>query len=154
MIINKKEKKNKITSDFNLYSFVKITKKKKKLGRGDKTAGRGTKGQKARKSGRVRIGFEGGQNPFYLRFPKKGESRKLTKKKRIEIINLKDIKKNNETFLDFTAANNNNKKKKKIKILGNGDLEKAEKGIVIKSNFFSSNSIKKIESYGGSCLII
>ena len=42
--------------------------KAKRLGRGEssglgKTSGRGHKGQKSRKSGNVRIGFEGGQNP-------------------------------------------------------------------------------------------
>jgi large subunit ribosomal protein L15 len=35
-----------------------------------KTAGRGTKGQGARKSGNVRPGFEGGQMPLYMRIPK------------------------------------------------------------------------------------
>lgn len=35
-----------------------------------KTAGRGTKGQKSRKSGGVRPGFEGGQNPLIQRIPK------------------------------------------------------------------------------------
>ena len=35
-----------------------------------KTAGRGTKGQGARKSGGVRPGFEGGQIPLYMRLPK------------------------------------------------------------------------------------
>lgn len=38
-------------------------------GRG-KTAGRGTKGQSSRSGGRVRPGFEGGQNPLYMRLPK------------------------------------------------------------------------------------
>ena len=35
-----------------------------------KTAGYGHKGQKAR-SGRPRAGFEGGQNPFFRRLPKR-----------------------------------------------------------------------------------
>lgn len=35
-----------------------------------KTAGRGTKGQNSRSGGRVRPGFEGGQNPLYMRLPK------------------------------------------------------------------------------------
>lgn len=48
---------------------------KKRVGRGisaggGKTAGRGTKGQNARKSGGVRPGFEGGQNPLMQRLPK------------------------------------------------------------------------------------
>lgn len=50
-------------------------KAKTRVGRGiaagkGKTAGRGTKGQKARKSGGVRPGFEGGQNPLMQRLPK------------------------------------------------------------------------------------
>lgn len=35
-----------------------------------KTAGRGTKGQNSRAGGRRRPGFEGGQNPLYMRLPK------------------------------------------------------------------------------------
>lgn len=51
----------------------------KRLGRGEssglgKTSGRGHKGQKARKSGNVRPGFEGGQNPLARRLPKHGFS--------------------------------------------------------------------------------
>jgi large subunit ribosomal protein L15 len=37
-----------------------------------KTSGRGMKGQKARKSGHVRVGFEGGQMPIQRRIPKRG----------------------------------------------------------------------------------
>lgn len=51
--------------------------KKKRLGRGlgsglGKTAGKGYKGQTARKGGKVRPGFEGGQTPLYRRLPKRG----------------------------------------------------------------------------------
>lgn len=50
---------------------------KTRVGRGigsgkGKTSGRGVKGQKARKSGLVRAGFEGGQNPLYRRLPMRG----------------------------------------------------------------------------------
>lgn len=49
---------------------------RKRVGRGigsgyGKTAGRGTKGQKARTGGNIRPGFEGGQNPLAKRLPKK-----------------------------------------------------------------------------------
>src|SRR5690606_10913038 len=49
---------------------------KKRVGRGissgyGKTAGRGTKGQSSRAGGKVRPGFEGGQNPLMQRIPKK-----------------------------------------------------------------------------------
>ena len=43
-----------------------------------KTAGYGHKGQKAR-SGRPRAGFEGGQNPFFRRLPKRGFNCRNTK---------------------------------------------------------------------------
>ncbi len=59
------------------YNELSMSKNKKatRVGRGiaagkGKTAGRGTKGQGARKSGGVRPGFEGGQNPLYMRLPK------------------------------------------------------------------------------------
>lgn len=51
-------------------------KARKRVGRGiaagqGKTAGRGTKGQGARSGPNVRRGFEGGQNPIYMRMPYK-----------------------------------------------------------------------------------
>ncbi len=54
---------------------VVASRTKNRVGRGiaagqGKTAGRGTKGQNARKSGGVRPGFEGGQNPLMQRLPK------------------------------------------------------------------------------------
>ena len=56
---------------------AKGSNKKKRLGRGPgsglgKTAGKGHKGQKARKGGGVAPGFEGGQMPLYRRLPKRG----------------------------------------------------------------------------------
>ena len=57
---------------------------RKRLGRGigsglGKTAGRGHKGQRARKSGNVRPGFEGGQMKLYMRLPKRGFSNQFRK---------------------------------------------------------------------------
>ena len=50
---------------------------KKRVGRGmgsglGKTCGRGHKGQKSRSGGKVRPGFEGGQQPLQMRLPKFG----------------------------------------------------------------------------------
>src|SRR3982750_4406405 len=52
-------------------------KNRMRVGRGigsgkGKTSGRGVKGQKARKSGTVRAGFEGGQNPLSRPLPMRG----------------------------------------------------------------------------------
>jgi len=59
------------------YHELNVTRQKsaKRAGRGisagrGKTAGRGTKGQSSRTGGKVRPGFEGGQNPLYMRLPK------------------------------------------------------------------------------------
>ena len=50
---------------------------RKRVGRGigsgsGKTSGRGHKGQKSRSGGRIRRGFEGGQQPLQMRLPKFG----------------------------------------------------------------------------------
>lgn len=50
---------------------------RKRVGRGTgsgqgKTAGRGHKGQKSRSGGRIKPGFEGGQQPLQMRLPKFG----------------------------------------------------------------------------------
>ncbi len=56
----------------------------KRVGRGmgsglGKTAGRGHKGQRARKSGNVRPGFEGGQMPLQQRLPKYGFTTRIAR---------------------------------------------------------------------------
>jgi large subunit ribosomal protein L15 len=61
----------------NLKSPKGANKQTKRIGRGQASgqgtqAGKGHKGQKARKSGHVRIGFEGGSMPIFMRLPKKG----------------------------------------------------------------------------------
>ena len=69
------------------------SKKRKRVGRGagsglGKTAGRGVKGQKSR-SGVAINGFEGGQNPLYMRLPKRGFTNPFQKK--IQSINFNQI---------------------------------------------------------------
>jgi large subunit ribosomal protein L15 len=70
-------------------------KKKKMLGRGlgsghGKTAGKGTKGQKARSSGGVRLGFEGGQMPLFRRIARRGFSN-APFKKIYQVLNVSDL---------------------------------------------------------------
>ena len=67
---------------------------KKIVGRGvgsglGKTSGKGHKGQKARGSGKVRLGFEGGQNPIYRRMPKRGFNNIF--KTNLYVLNLGDL---------------------------------------------------------------
>ena len=68
----------------------------KRVGRGmasgyGKTAGRGTKGQKARAGSRKQATFQGGQMPILRRFPKFGFTNPFAK--RYATINLGDIEK-------------------------------------------------------------
>jgi large subunit ribosomal protein L15 len=71
------DSKNEMVNLGNLSPADGSHRSKKRLGRGigsglGKTAGRGHKGQRARKSGNVRPGFEGGQMKLYMRLPKRG----------------------------------------------------------------------------------
>ncbi len=66
-----------------------------------KTAGRGHKGQRARKGGRGKIGFEGGQMPIQRRLPKRGFKSaigKLTAE-----IRLSDIERMTEVEIDLSV---------------------------------------------------
>jgi large subunit ribosomal protein L15 len=70
--------------------------KKKRIGRGQGSgqgtqAGKGHKGQKARTGGGVRIGFEGGSMPLYMRLPKTGEFSNAPFRKKVIALTLKDI---------------------------------------------------------------
>jgi large subunit ribosomal protein L15 len=119
-------------------------------GKGGKTAGRGTKGQKARRQ--IPAGFEGGQLPILQRIPKlKG----FTNPFRVEYqpVNLDTI-----TVLGLTeitpevlVANGLAQKKDFVKILGRGNLSVA---INISAHAFSASAKSSIESAGGTTTIV
>jgi large subunit ribosomal protein L15 len=126
--------------------LVSIVKKKKIAGRGrssglGKTCGRGQKGQKSRKSGHVRVGFEGGQTPIYRRFPKVGFVRKKAAHETKNLLNFFDNNKiKSGDIIDFSSSS------RPVKILGMG---KVNKKIVIKAHKFSKKAIEKITEAGG-----
>ena len=114
-----------------------------------KTAGKGHKGQKAR-SGRPRIGFEGGQMPLYRRIPKRGFTNRNTKE--IVAINVSALERFEdgaevtiETLMDCGLIKN---PKDGVKILGNGNISKK---LTVKVTAFSESAKAKIEAAGGSC---
>lgn len=131
-------------------------KRKIRVGRGEagrrgKTAGRGTKGLKARS--KVRQGFEGGQTPLQRRIPKlKG----FRNPNRVEftVVNV-------ERLADFEAGTTVSpdelreaglvKKRGKVKVLGQGDLEVA---LTVKAHAFSIGAADKIKAAGGSIELI
>lgn len=117
-----------------------------------KTAGKGHKGQKAR-SGRPRLGFEGGQMPLFRRLPKRGFTNIWADE--YAIVNVSDL----NGFEEGTVITPELLKetgvvkqlKDGLKVLGNGTLEKK---IEVKANKFSKSAIEKIEAAGGKAEVI
>ena len=117
-----------------------------------KTAGYGTKGQKAR-SGAPRPGFEGGQMPLYRRIPKRGF--KNYNRKQIVAIDVQYLNRF-EDGAEVTAealreAGIVKNSKDGIKILGGGELTKK---LTVKASAFSAGAKEKIEKLGGTCEVI
>ena len=129
----------------------------KRLGRGPgsgqgKTAGKGHKGQNARKGGGVRPGFEGGQTPLYRRLPKKGFKNAMFKKEynEVNVYLLESFE--NGTVVNRELLKKNGVKmsgKKGLKILGVGDLTKK---LEVYADIFSKTAKEKIEKAGGKVI--
>ncbi|MBQ6368589.1 MAG: 50S ribosomal protein L15 [Parasporobacterium sp.] len=113
-----------------------------------KTAGKGHKGQKAR-SGRPRIGFEGGQMPLYRRLPKRGFTNRNTKDVvAVDIAALNRFEDGAEvtveSLMDLGIVKN---PKDGVKIIGNAELTKKLTVKVVTSE----GAKAKIEAAGGTC---
>jgi large subunit ribosomal protein L15 len=130
--------------------------KKIRVGRGEagrrgKTAGRGTKGQKAR--GSVRPGFEGGQMPLQRRLPKlKGF--KNRNKEYFALINVERLNRFDadtaitpEMLRDLGLV----KHRGRIKVLGEGEIDRA---LSVKAHAFSLGAVEKIQAAGGSVEVV
>lgn len=132
---------------------IKPARKPNRLGRGisaggGKTAGRGTKGQGARKSGGVRPGFEGGQMPLYMRLPKlRGFKSKKTKAETVTTGNLEAISKTVITLQELLDSGYITSVYADVKLITKGSL-KAKKDV--KLPLASRGAISVIEKAGGS----
>ena len=116
------------------------------------TAGRGTKGTKAR--GSVHTFFEGGQMPIARRLPKlKGF--KPPRPHLFEPVNLAAIAAGDvdEVGPDEMRASGiiRRKGKKPIKVLGDGELDRA---ITVRAHAFSASARSKIEAAGGTAEVL
>ncbi len=131
-------------------------KKKIRVGRGEggrrgKTAGRGTKGLKARNT--LRPGFEGGQTPLAMRLPK---LRGFTNpnKEEFAIVNLtsfEDFKAGSEVTPEALRQRGLIRHKGRVKVLAEGELDRA---LTVKAHAFSSAAKEKIEKAGGTAEVI
>jgi large subunit ribosomal protein L15 len=103
----------------------------KRAGRGigsglGKTAGRGHKGQKARKGGYHKVGFEGGQMPLQRRLPKSGFSSRVAVS--TAEVCLSELNKVDGDIIDLAAlkaANVVTKHIKRAKLICSGKINKA-----------------------------
>lgn len=129
-------------------------KKEKRLGRGvgsghGKTAGKGTKGQKARAGGGVRLGFEGGQMPLFRRIARRGFSN-YPFKKVFQVVNVSDLNRfaDGETVTPDSLQTNGLARKRgvPVKVLGGGELARK---VVVQDMRVSAVAREKIEKMGG-----
>jgi len=131
-------------------------KQKKRKGRGKGsgkggTSTRGHKGQRARKSGNLPAGFEGGAMPLARRLPKYGFTN-APFKTTYEILNLSQLNKlSGEINPEELVKKGWIKKNKKLKILGQGELSKA---LQVKAHKFSKKAKEEIEKAGGQVHIL
>ncbi|MDN6705152.1 50S ribosomal protein L15 [Corynebacterium glyciniphilum] len=125
---------------------------KTRVGRGEaskgKTAGRGTKGTKARKQ--VPATFEGGQMPLQMRLPKlKGF--KNPAKVVFQVVNISDLAKAFPKGGDVTVADIVSaglvRVNQPVKVLGDGEISVA---LNVAADKFSRSAKEKIEAAGGS----
>jgi len=119
-------------------------------GKGGKTAGRGTKGQKARRQ--IPAGFEGGQLPLMQRIPKlKG----FTNPFRVEYtpVNLDAIAALGLSDItpEVLVANGLLRKKDLVKVLGRGTLSTK---LTVSAHGFSASAKAAIEAAGGSVTVL
>ncbi len=126
------------------------TKKRKRVGRGDKTAGRGQNGQLSRAGGGKKAGFEGGQTPLARRLPKLPGFRNPN---RVEYapVNVERLQKKfaNGDVVDATALVEKGIIKHDtdpVKVLGNGDISIA---LTVRVDKVSKTAQEKIEAAGG-----
>ena len=129
-----------------------------RVGRGSssgngKTSGRGQKGQKSRSGGGVRLGFEGGQTPLFMRLPKRGFTN--VNRKEYAVVNLDILNRFEDgtevTPLTLVEAGIVKDEKSGIKVLGNGELTKK---LTVRAAKFSKTAEEAIVANGGSVEVI
>lgn len=129
---------------------------KTRVGRGEgskgKTAGRGTKGTKARYQ--VPVAFEGGQMPIHMRLPKlKGFKNPF--RVEFQVVNLDRL---TELFpeggtvsVEDLVAKGAVRKNQPVKVLGQGDIAVP---VQVSVNAFSTSAKAKIEAAGGTATLV
>jgi len=126
---------------------------KTRVGRGEgskgKTAGRGTKGSKARTS--ISPAFEGGQMPLHRRLPKLKGFSNARFKTTYQVVNLDRLvtlyPEGGDVTPDDLAARGAVRRGELVKVLGSGE---AVRGLRVSAHAFSASAVEKISAAGGT----
>jgi large subunit ribosomal protein L15 len=132
--------------------------RKKRVGCGEggghgKTSGRGGKGQTARSGGSIRPGFEGGQMPLYRKLPQRGFNN-YEFRTELPVVNVGELAALDAAVTEvnvatLAAAGLIRGGEKAVKILGDGELNRALKVTAAK---FTASAKAKIEKAGGQAI--
>ena len=149
---NTQEEKVRVVKLHHLRPAPGAKKAKTRVGRGEaskgKTAGRGTKGTKARYQ--VRPGFEGGQMPLHMRLPK---LRGFRNPNRVEFqpVNVGRIAElfpeGGTVTVEELVARGAVRPRHLVKILGSGDVDVK---LDVVADAWSGSAKEKLEAAGGS----
>ncbi|HIW63792.1 MAG TPA: 50S ribosomal protein L15 [Candidatus Stackebrandtia excrementipullorum] len=130
---------------------------KTRVGRGDgskgKTAGRGTKGTKARKN--VPFGFQGGQLPLQIRLPKLRGFRNQFKTV-YQVVNLDKLAtlfpEGGRVGVDELVKAGAVRKGQPVKVLGSGEVGSVK--LEVSAHAFSNSAKDKLAAAGGSATVL
>ena len=134
-------------------------KKKHIIGRGRSTgtggtSTRGSKGQKSRSGGGVRLGFEGGQTPLFRRLPSRGFSNAAFKVRYtpVNLLILEKFYTNGETvsYETLVAKGILKNSETAVKILGKGTLTKK---LTFQVGKISEGAKAAVEKAGGTVVV-
>jgi large subunit ribosomal protein L15 len=115
-----------------------------------KTCGRGVKGQRARKGGYHKVGFEGGQMPLQRRLPKTGfKSALKASRSELTLTDLMRVEGADVTLAGLIQANLVPEYTERVKIILSGKVSRA---FAIKDKFITATKGAKsaVESAGGT----
>lgn len=124
----------------------------RRLGRGigsgvGKTGGRGIKGQKSRKSGGVRPGFEGGQTALYRRLPKFGFTSQIAlKTAEVRLSELNKIEGDVLSLETLKAANVVRRDQTRARVVLSGEVTRA---FTVQGVALTKGAKAAIEAAGG-----
>ncbi len=123
-------------------------------GRGGHESGSGNAGQNSRSGGGTRPGFEGGQTPIWMRFPKRGFRNYA--RLQYACVNVDTLAERFDAGDQVTMEALLEKRiikgrPKKLKILGRGELDKA---LTVRAHKFTEEARRKIEDAGGKAEVV